>query len=137
MLRSAAPHSSSLFLQLLPSRPKARALYPGTWWIKWQPCIVAYRSTFWDMSVMGKRDGWPGACGLFPSMEISAIFTNSRSGIFFHNLGDGVVAGLNVVAAAASMSRPDPDRKEMGRLASVPDKSFSSTILPVSCLNST
>ena len=68
------------------------------------------------------------------SLQSSRI-QNSRSGIFFHNLGDRVVAGLNVVAAAASMSRPDPDRKEMGRLASVPDKSFSSTILPVSCLN--
>ena len=95
--------------------------------------------------MMGKRDGRPGACGVSPSMEISAISTNSRSRIFFTTLGDRVAAGLNgplvriewpvaedegigrcpdletVVAAAASISSPDPDGVKIGRLGRVPD----------------
>ena len=47
------------------------------------------------MFVMGRCVGWPGVGGVSPSMEISAISTNSRSRIFLTTLGDRVAAGLN------------------------------------------
>lgn len=107
--------------------------------------MVAYRSTHWDMFVMGKRVGRPSVGGVSPSMEISAISTNSRSRIFLTTLGDRVVAGLNgpvvrrevveaevvgmgsvtvaetFVAAAASISSPAPYGEKIGRLEIVAD----------------
>ena len=93
--------------------------------------------------MIGNRVGRPGAAGLSPSIEISAISTNSKSKIFFTTLGATVAAGLkgpaerrveegvegdgavigvctedeSLVAACASKSRPEPDGVNRGRVA--------------------
>ena len=86
---------------------------------------------------MGKRIGQPGAVGLSPSIDISAISTNSKSRIFLTTLGATVVVGLkgpaerkvaeevvsdeegvtmgffavdeSFIAASVSNCRPEPD----------------------------